>query len=161
MLIGMSASIERVRVAARAHGLEIEVVTFPDAVRTAPEAADAVGCDVSRIVKSLVFLVGDEHVVALVPGDRRLDTHKLSAAGGSDTPARRASLDDVRAATGFVAGGTPPFGHVSEIAVYADLALRRHDAVWAAAGTPHTVFEITVDDLDRIARPHWADISES
>jgi prolyl-tRNA editing enzyme YbaK/EbsC (Cys-tRNA(Pro) deacylase) len=160
MLSGMSASIERVRSAARAHGLEIDVVTFPDAVRTAPQAADAVGCHVSRIVKSLVFLVGDEHVVALVPGDRRLDTSKLSTARGALGPAQRASLDDVRAATGFVAGGTPPFGHVSDIAVYADIALRRHDAVWAAAGTPHTVFELTIDDLDRIARPHWADISE-
>jgi prolyl-tRNA editing enzyme YbaK/EbsC (Cys-tRNA(Pro) deacylase) len=156
----MSASIERVREAARAHGLEIEVVAFPDAVRTAFQAAEAVGCEVSRIVKSLVFVVGDEHVVALVPGDRRLDTMKLSNATGASSPAQRASLDDVRAVTGFVAGGTPPFGHVSEIVVYADLGLRRHDAVWAAAGTPHTVFEIEISDLDRIAQPRWADLSE-
>jgi Cys-tRNA(Pro) deacylase len=157
----VSASIERVKRVALDAGLEIEVVSFPDAVRTADQAAEAVGCDVSRIVKSLVFVVGDEHVMALVPGDRRLDTAKLAAAAGHSEVARRASLDDVRAVTGFVAGGTPPFGHVSEIRVFSDLGLRRHDAVWAAAGTPHTVFELEIADLERIVRPHWADISET
>lgn len=156
----MSVSIERVKQAARAAGLEIEVVEFPDAVRTATQAADAVGCEVSRIVKSLVFVVGHEHVMALVPGDKRLDTAKLAGAAGYQGVASRASLDDVRAVTGFVAGGTPPFGHTSEIRVFSDLGLRRHDSVWAAAGTPHTVFELAVGDLDRIAAPHWADISE-
>ena len=156
----MSASIDRVRQAAREAGLEIEVVSFPDAVRTASQAADAVGCEVSRIVKSLVFVVGDEHVMALIPGDKRLDTAKLAEAAGHREAAVRASLDDVRAVTGFVAGGTPPFGHTSEIRVYSDLGLRRHHAVWAAAGTPHTVFELEVADLDRIVRPHWADLSE-
>lgn len=157
----MSASIERVRQAAREAGLEIEVVSFPDAVRTAAQAASAVGCEVSRIVKSLVFLVGEEHVMALVPGHRRLDTAKLATAAGYRGAASRASLDDVRAATGFVAGGTPPFGHTSEIRVFSDLELKRHHAVWAAAGTPHTVFELRVADLDRIVNPHWADLSES
>ncbi len=157
----MSASIERVRRAARDAGLEIEVVEFPDAVRTATQAADAVGCEVSRIVKSLVFVVGDEHVMALVPGDRRLDTAKLAAAAGHSAPARRASIDDVRAVTGFVAGGTPPFGHTSEIRIFSDVGLRRHHAVWAAAGTPHTVFELQIADLERIVGPHWADLSES
>ncbi len=156
----MSASIDRVRQAAREAGLEIEVVSFPDAVRTASQAADAVGCEVSRIVKSLVFVVGDEHVMALIPGDKRLDTAKLAEAAGHREAAVRASLDDVRAVTGFVAGGTPPFGHTSEIRVYSDLGLRRHHAVWAAAGTPHTVFELEVADLDRIVGLRWADLSE-
>ncbi len=156
----MSASIDRVRQAAREAGLEIEVVSFPDAVRTASQAADAVGCEVSRIVKSLVFVVGDEHVMALIPGDKRLDTAKLAEAAGHREAAVRASLDDVRAVTGFVAGGTPPFGHTSEIRVFSDLGLRRHHAVWAAAGTPHTVFELEVADLDRIVGLRWADLSE-
>ena len=157
----MSASIDRVKQAARSAGLEIEVVSFTDAVRTASQAAAAVGCEVSRIVKSLVFVVGDEHVMALVPGDKRLDTAKLAVAAGHVGIASRASLDDVRAVTGFVAGGTPPFGHTTEIRVFSDLGLRRHHAVWAAAGTPHTVFELRVADLDRIVSPHWADLSES
>ena len=157
----MSASIDRVKQAARSAGLEIEVVSFTDAVRTASQAAAAVGCEVSRIVKSLVFVVGGEHVMALVPGDKRLDPAKLAAAAGHDGVASRASLDDVRAVTGFVAGGTPPFGHRSKIRVFSDLGLKRHQAVWAAGGTPHTVFELQVADLDRIVSPHWADLSES
>lgn len=160
MLLFMSASIDRVRQAASEAGLDVDVVSFPDAVRTADQAAEAVGCDVSRIVKSLVFVVGDEHVMALVPGDKRLDTAKLAAAAGHSEAATRASLDDVRSVTGFVAGGTPPFGHISEIRVFSDVGLRRHDAVWAAAGTPHTVFELQIADLDRIVRPHWADLSQ-
>ena len=87
-------------------------------------------------------------------------TSKLAEAAGHSEPASRASLDDVRAVTGFVAGGTPPFGHISEIRVFSDLGLRRHTSVWAAAGTPHTVFELRIEDLDRIVGPHWADISE-
>ncbi len=156
----MSASIDRVRQVARDAGLEIEVVSFPDAVRTATQAASAVGCEVSRIVKSLVFVVADEHVMALVPGDKRLDAAKLASAAGHEGVATRAPLDDVRAVTGFVAGGTPPFGHTSEIRVFSDVGLRRHHAVWAAAGTPHTVFELDITDLDRIVGPHWADLSE-
>ena len=157
----MSASIERVRDAAQAAGLEIAVVSFPDAVRTAAQAAEALGCEISRIVKSLVFMVAGEHVMALVPGDRRLDPIKLASAAGRADSAVRASLDDVRAVTGFVAGGTPPFGHVSELRVFSDVGLRRHRTVWAAAGTPHTVFELSTDDLDRIARPIWIDLSEA
>jgi prolyl-tRNA editing enzyme YbaK/EbsC (Cys-tRNA(Pro) deacylase) len=71
----------------------------------------------------------------------------------------RAPLDLVREATGFVAGGTPPFGHVRPLRVFADEALRRHDPVWAAAGTPTTVFPISIADLDRIVGPSWGRLS--
>ena len=148
--------------AAARHGLSLEVATFPDGTRTAADAATAIGCDVAAIVKSLVFLVGTTEtavrpVVALVPGDRRLDTRRLAeVAGGSEV--ERAPIERVREATGFVAGGTPPFGHVEDLDVYADVGLRRHDPVWAAAGTPQTVFPISIADLDRIVRPVWADL---
>lgn len=157
----VSTSIDRVKSVAAAAGLQIEVVSFPQGTKTAVQAAEAVGADVGEIVKSLVFAVGDEPVVALVPGDRRLDTAKLARLAGASAPAERVSLDDVRAATGFVAGGTPPFAHSSDLRVFADEGLRRFDRVWAAAGTPHTVFRLTVSDLDRIAGPTWGDISES
>ncbi|HSM43999.1 MAG TPA: YbaK/EbsC family protein, partial [Acidimicrobiia bacterium] len=90
--------------------LETQIHVFPEGTKTAEDAANAIGCEVAAIVKSLVFVVGDEPVVALVPGDLRLDTAKLSAtAGGGEV--RRATLDEVREATGFAAGGTPPCGH--------------------------------------------------
>ena len=138
--------------------LHAEVRIFPEGTKTAEDAARAVGCPVAAIVKSLVFVVDDEPVVALVPGDLRLDTSKLSAAAGSGG-ARRAGLDEVREATGYAAGGTPPFGHTNPLRVFADPALKRNDPVWAAAGTPTTVFPISISDLDRLARPLWITVT--
>lgn len=150
-----AASLRLVEWAASA-GLSLDIHVFPEGTKTAVDAAAAVGCDVAAIVKSLVFMVDDEAVVALVPGDRRLDLEKLAAAAGGHS-ARRASLDDVREATGYSAGGTPPFGHQRR--VFADPLLARHDPVWAAGGTPTTVFPISIDDLGRVSRAVWAPIS--
>ncbi len=144
-------------------GLASKVRDFPEGTKTAQDAANAIGCPVSAIVKSLVFMVvtgdSEEAVVALVPGDLMLDTAKLAAVAGADR-ARRASLDEVRNATGFAAGGTPPFGHATALRVFADPMLRRNDPVWAAAGTPSTVFPISLDDLDRLASPRWAEVTQ-
>jgi Cys-tRNA(Pro) deacylase len=153
-----SSSTDRVIAAGRAHGLEIEVSAFPEGTKTAAAAAAAIGCDVAAIVKSLVFTVDDEPVVALVPGDRRLDPEELAEVAGGEK-AERAPLEVVRDATGYAAGGTPPFGHARPLRVFADELLRRHDPVWAAGGTPSTVFPISLADLDRIVAPVWADIS--
>ena len=131
---------------------------FPEGTKTAEDAAAAIGCDVSAIVKSLVFTVDGEPVVALVPGDLRLDTVKLASAAGG-TRAARADLDVVRDATGYAAGGTPPFGHATQLRVFADPALKRNDPVWAAAGTPTTVFPLSIVDLDRLAHPIWLDLT--
>jgi prolyl-tRNA editing enzyme YbaK/EbsC (Cys-tRNA(Pro) deacylase) len=144
--------------------LDTEIQFFPEGTKTAADAAAAIGCPVSAIVKSLVFVVVsatiEEPVVALVPGDLRLDTGKLAEVAGADS-SRRASLDEVREATGYSAGGTPPFGHSNPVRVFADPELRRNDPVWAAGGTPTTVFAISLTDLDRLASPMWADISAS
>jgi prolyl-tRNA editing enzyme YbaK/EbsC (Cys-tRNA(Pro) deacylase) len=144
--------------AAELLGLRISVSEFPQGTKTATDAAAAIGCPVAAIVKSLVFMVDDLAVLALVPGDRRLDTVQLAAVAGGSR-ASRASLDEVRDVTGFAAGGTPPFGHLRPLRVFGDLHLRRHDPVWAAAGTPTTVFPISLQDLDRVVRPQWVDIS--
>jgi prolyl-tRNA editing enzyme YbaK/EbsC (Cys-tRNA(Pro) deacylase) len=141
---------------AHAAGLDVDVSVFPDGTKTAADAAAAIGCEVAAIVKSLVFMVDDEPVVALVPGDLRLDTTKLASAAGGNR-AGRAALDQVREATGYAAGGTPPFGH--DCRVFADPALARNDPVWAAAGTPTTVFPISIDDLGRISGATWVSIT--
>lgn len=136
---------------------------FPAGTKTAGDAAAAIGCPVSAIVKSLVFVVesdaGDQPVVALVPGDLMLDTEKLAKAADG-LGARRASLDEVKTATGFAAGGTPPFGHATDLQVFADPRLKRNDPVWAAAGTPTTVFPISLEDLDRLSSPVWTDVTD-
>jgi prolyl-tRNA editing enzyme YbaK/EbsC (Cys-tRNA(Pro) deacylase) len=150
---------QRVADAARTLGLELEIHQFPEGTKTAADAAAAIGCPVAAIVKSLVFVVGDEPVVALVPGDLMLDLSKLEAAAEAG-PARRATLDEVRDASGFAAGGTPPFGHARALRVFADEALRRYEPVWAAGGTPTTVFPISLEDLDRSAKPIWGDLSK-
>lgn len=137
---------------------DADVHVFPEGTKTADDAARAIGCPVSAIVKSLVFCVDDEPVVALVPGDLRLDTTRLAEAAGGDG-ARRATLDEVREATGFAAGGTPPFGHARSLRVFADPELRRNDPVWAAAGTPTSVFPISIADLDAIASPTWVTVT--
>lgn len=135
---------------------------FPTGTKTAADAASAIGCPVAAIVKSLVFMVEregeDEPVVALIPGDLRLDVDKLAAAAGGSA-SRRATLDEVRRFTGFAAGGTPPFGHSRHLDVFADHQLRRHDPVWAAAGTPTTVFPISLGDLERLSSPTWSDLT--
>jgi Cys-tRNA(Pro) deacylase len=144
--------------AAAASGVAIEIRSFPDGTKTAEDAAAAVGCDVNAIVKSLVFLADDRPVVALVSGDHRLDTDALADVMGASS-VKRAPLERVREATGFAAGGVPPFAHATSVPVYADKGLRRSATVWAAGGTPSTVFALELGDLDRLAHPTWVDIS--
>jgi len=123
-------------------GLEVEVRVLPDSTRTAVDAAAAVGAnEVGEIVKSLVFLVDGEPTMCLCAGDRRVDAEKLGSA------ARPAKADEVREATGFAIGGVPPLGHDRELPTVVDASLRRFDRVWCAAGTPHAVFSVRLDDL--------------
>jgi prolyl-tRNA editing enzyme YbaK/EbsC (Cys-tRNA(Pro) deacylase) len=151
------ATEERVVAAAAAHGLEVDVRAFPQGTRTAEDAAAAIGCDVSQIVKSLVFMVDGEPVVALVAGPDRLDEGKLAqAAGGARV--RRATGDEVRTATGFVIGGVPPFGHATTLRCFVDRALLGHAVVWAAAGTPTHVFAAEPSALAAAAGAHVADL---
>ena len=136
----------------------IEPRVFPDGTKTSQDAADAVGCELSAITKSMVFMVDDSPVIVLMSGDLRVDPSKLSVvAGGS---ARRATLEEARLHTGFAAGGTPPFGHPAPITTFADLRIARHDELWAAAGTPTTVFPIRREALLAATSAVWADLAE-
>lgn len=131
---------DRVRAALEAASLECAIRTLPDSTRTAVEAAAAVGCSVGEIAKSLVFRAGDRAVVAIMSGDNRLDPARLAAAIGEEV--RRADADFVRAATGFAIGGVPPLGHTTPVDVFMDADLFRFDLIWAAAGSPYSVFAI-------------------
>ena len=131
---------DRVRAALDAASLRCAIRTLPDSTRTAVEAAAAVGCSVGEIAKSLVFRAGDRAVVAIVSGDHRLDPAKLSDAVGERV--RRADADFVRAATGYAIGGVPPLGHAGAVDVFMDAELFRFDRIWAAAGSPFSVFAV-------------------
>src|SRR2546423_11669739 len=120
-------------------GLDVDVRGFPESTRTAAEAASAIGCDVAQIVKSLVFDAGGTPTMVLVDGASRVDEQRLARELDVDL-VRRADPDAVRAATGYAIGGVPPFGHATPVPVLVDPGLLEHDVVWAAAGTPNTVF---------------------
>ena len=145
---------------AREAGLRVDPTVFPEGTRTATEAAAAIGCEVGAIVKSLLFMVDRAPVVVLMAGDRRVDTARLPEALGSDE-ATRASLDEVRAHTGFAAGGTPPLGHPAGVRVVADRSILRFGTVWAAAGTSTTVFPAVPSDLVSAAAAGWIDVAET
>lgn len=140
-------------------GLELKPRVFPEGTRTSADAARAVGSELSAIAKSLVFMAGDEPVLVLMSGDRRVDTKKLAVLCGVER-ARRAELQEAREHTGYAAGGTPAFGLAKSIRVFADESLRRNQDVWSAAGTPTTVYPIRLDDLVAAAGAEWADVAE-
>ena len=118
-------------------GLVVEISELPDSTRTAAEAAAACGCETGQIVKSLVFVVDGAPTMVLCAGDHRVEK----------VDGRPATAAEARAATGFAIGGIPPLGHDQELPTIVDESLRRFERVWCAAGTPHAVFEVALDDL--------------
>lgn len=138
---------------------DVEIRAFPDATRTAAQAAEAIGCALSQIVKSLVFEADGEPVLVLMDGASRVDVGLVRAELGARTVSR-AGADLVRRATGYAIGGVPPFGHVSRMRVLADRGLLAHGTVWAAAGTPHTVFALAPGELIAHARGSVVDVRE-
>ena len=150
----------RVIAAARGAGLEITTRRFPEGTKTAADAAAAIGVVVGQIVKSLVFGVDNEIVMALVSGSNQLDEKKLAAAAGG-SKCSRVDADAVRAATGYPIGGVPPFGHSTQLRVFVYPDLLQYDEVWAAAGTWNDVFPIAPDDLFRASGAVVADLKRS
>jgi len=140
----------RVIAAAREAGLEISTRRFPEGTKTAADAAAAIGVTVGQIVKSLVFGVDNEIVMALVSGSNQLDEKKLAAAAGG-SKCSRVDADAVRAATGYPIGGVPPFGHTTQLRVFVDPDLLQYDEVWAAAGTWNDNFGAAPADIVRVA----------
>jgi prolyl-tRNA editing enzyme YbaK/EbsC (Cys-tRNA(Pro) deacylase) len=163
----MHPSAQKVADAARQLGLSVKIVEFEETTRTAQDAANAIGkhpsgigCQVAQIVKSLLFMVDGQPVMALVSGANRLDERKLAALRGVGRKTiKRTDADTAKAITGFSIGGIPPFGHTSRLPVYVDEDLTRFAVVWAAAGTPFAVFAITPDELVRASEGIVADLA--
>ncbi|MEV4786662.1 YbaK/EbsC family protein [Streptomyces tuirus] len=136
-----------------------QVRRFPDATRTATEAAAAVGCELSQICKSLIFAADGVPVLVLMDGASRVDLELVRQELGADK-VTRAKVDVVRETTGYAIGGVPPFGHKTRTRVLADRSLLEHDVVWAAAGTPYAVFPIAPEDLVAHAGGTLVDVRE-
>ena len=155
---GLSASAKKVQDALNSMGISCEVVELPSSTRTAEEAAVSVGCEVGQIVKSLIFKAKqtDRAVLVVASGSNRVNENKLSE--WLSEPVGRADADFVREKTGFAIGGVPPVGHNQPIETYIDKDLLGYDELWAAAGTPHAVFSLTPNDLQKISSGEVIDI---
>jgi prolyl-tRNA editing enzyme YbaK/EbsC (Cys-tRNA(Pro) deacylase) len=123
----------------RERGLEVAPRELDSSARTAAEAAASLGTTVAQIVKSLVFFRGEDPVIVLCAGDRRVDAERLGL--------RVANAKEAKAATGFAIGGIPPLGHDRALPTIVDESLRRFDIVWCAAGTSHAVFPVQIEAL--------------
>jgi prolyl-tRNA editing enzyme YbaK/EbsC (Cys-tRNA(Pro) deacylase) len=129
-----------------AAGVDTEIRVLPDSARTAAEAAAAIGCEVSAIANSLVFLADGVPVLVMTSGGHRVDLDVLSRSiGAEDVSMAPASV--VRAATGQAIGGVAPVGHPAPLPSFIDEALAGHETLWAAAGHPHTVMPLSFATL--------------
>ena len=157
--VPMHPTAQKVADAAQRLGLDITIKEFEATTRTAQDAANAIGCSVAQIVKSLLFVVDGQPTMVLVSGENRLDEKKLAAlCGVGRKKVKRADAEIAREATGFAIGGVPPFGHNTPLPTYIDEDFLQFDVIWAAAGTPNAVFAITPQDLVRVTDGTVADL---
>ena len=145
----MHPNAQAVAEALKSAGAAGEVRELQDSARTAAEAAAALGCEIGAIANSLVFMADDVPILVLTSGAHRVDTAFLAERLGA-TVLRRASADQVRAATGQPIGGVAPVGHPAPVRTLIDVALQAFPVIWAAGGTPHTVLPTGYDELVRI-----------
>jgi prolyl-tRNA editing enzyme YbaK/EbsC (Cys-tRNA(Pro) deacylase) len=131
-------------------GYTFKVVEFAESTRTAQEAAERVGCTLGQIVKSMIFKgqATGKPILVLTSGSNRVDEKLISKYAGEQII--RADAEFVRAATGYAIGGVPPIGHLQKMGTYLDEDLLQYATIWAAAGTPSTVFELTPETLQKM-----------
>jgi prolyl-tRNA editing enzyme YbaK/EbsC (Cys-tRNA(Pro) deacylase) len=149
-MTALPPSSQKVQAALLQGGINVQVIELPSSTRTAYEAATSLGCDIAEILKSLLFLGRASHQpwLVLATGESRIDEAALGSLTGE--PMRLAKASEVRDLTGFAIGGVPPVGHATAFPTLIESGVERRTAVWAAAGTPHTVFQISSQDLIRI-----------
>ncbi|MEH6359888.1 MAG: YbaK/EbsC family protein [Amylibacter sp.] len=156
----MSKSLKRVIKHAEDLELKIKVIEMFSSTKTAQQAADAVGCDLDQIVKSIIFLgkTSDTPVLFLTAGGNRVCANKASNMAGE--PLSKADAGLIRARTGFAIGGVSPIGHLNPIRCLVDPKLMDFETVWAAAGTPNHLFSICTDRLLAATKGVIADFCE-
>lgn len=157
MTVARPQPVERVSSFLRESGAEARIHEFPDETPTAADAASAVGCSLDRIVKSLVLVCDGRPVVALVPGDRRVDMSKVAGAVGASS-ARVAKAHEVEEATGFAPGAVAPFPLPDVHTVLMERELLRHELVWVGAGSTRHLAGIAPTELGRLAQARPMDV---
>lgn len=147
MPAAISPSAQKVQDALTARGFALAVIELPQSTRTSAEAAQAVGCALGQIAKSIIFRAktSDRAVLVLTSGANRVDEKAVARLLGE--PLGKADADFVRARTGFVIGGVPPVGHTERLVTFIDEDLIQYAEIWAAAGTPNALFKLTPGEL--------------
>jgi prolyl-tRNA editing enzyme YbaK/EbsC (Cys-tRNA(Pro) deacylase) len=155
----LSSSAQRVQDALDSFEVTLQVVELPASTRSAVEAAQAVGCQVEQIAKSLVFKTktSSRPILVIASGTNRVNEKRVGELLGE--PIVKADADFVRQRTGFVIGGVPPVGHLEPLTTFVDEDLLLYETIWAAAGTPNAVFQLTPADLIRITYGSVMDVS--
>ncbi len=139
-------------------GIATTVVEFEQPTRTSAEAAAAIGCTVAEIAKSIVFRgkQSGQAILVVASGDNRVCERKVADLLGEKLG--RADADFVREATGYAIGGVAPLGHAQPLRLLLDADLRRFARIWAAGGTPFSVFPLTPEQLQQLTAAAWSDI---
>ena len=160
MVDPLSPGARKVRDALARHGFAFKVMELPQSTRTAPEAAEAVGCGVEQIAKSLIFKgkSSGRAVLAIASGGNMVDVKKISGLFGE--PIGKADADFVKQETGFAIGGVPPAGHAKPLATFIDEDLFAHKTIWAAAGSPNALFELTASELKTLTGGRVVDLKK-
>ncbi|MEM9597258.1 MAG: YbaK/EbsC family protein [Acidobacteriota bacterium] len=156
----LKASAQAVQDALARLGVACRVVELPASTRSAAQAAEAIGCTVHQIAKSIVFrgATTGEAVLVVASGPNRIDEVAVAEIVGE--PLAKADAAFVREATGFAIGGVPPCGHPRPVRTVLDRDLFELDEIWAAAGTPNAVFRLTPDDLARLTGGRAASVAQ-
>jgi len=143
----LSSTAQRVQDLLLTRGYPCQVIEHAESTRTSQEAADRAGCTLGQITKSMIFKgkTSQKPILVLTSGANRVDEKRISGYAGE--PIARADPDFVRAVTGFAIGGVPPIGHIQPMETYLDEDLMQYDTIWAAAGTPNAIFELTPSQL--------------
>lgn len=159
MTQALSKKASKVQEVIRNKGFSFKVAELPGSTRTAKDAAEAIGCQVAQIAKSLVFMdaATNDPVLVIASGTNRVDVKKIKAAVGKELI--QANGKEVKDRVGFAIGGVPPVGHNEPLFTVLDPDLKQYEQIWAAAGTPNAVFEMKAEDLGPLTNGVWVDLS--
>ncbi len=156
----LSASAKRVQDFLTQNGFSFNIKEFPDSTRTSQDAANAIGCEVGQIAKSLVFKEtnSNQPILIIASGANRVDLNKVQ--NSEDLDLGKANGKFVKEQLGYAIGGIPPVAHNQPLQTLLDEDLKNYEIIWAAAGTPNAVFELKPQDLESLTNGKWIDLAE-
>lgn len=152
-------TIDHVQQALDARVSDVRIRIFEESTATSALAAAALGCDLGQIAKSICFLAEDQPVLVVASGDQQVDDRKIAAAlNVSRKRVKLAKADECLRIWGFAPGGVPPLGHRMPMKhTFLDQMLRRYDVIYAAGGSPDSIFPLTIDQLALVTGGQWLD----